>query len=136
MSNLPCGLIFLYLPYCLSISSRQSKFTGKREVTHRFDNERITVDPLYDALLCLSLVRPTEFGIQTYAIGLICDEELPFWKPHQSWKMLPYKRPIPFSPEITKDELESSNELLKKIIKLPKELKTKLTIFNGKTERI
>ncbi|WP_237274964.1 hypothetical protein [Tenacibaculum ovolyticum] len=112
----------------LIVEGRQSKFTGKREGSHGFDNEKIPVEPLDDALLCLSLVRPTEFGIQAYAIGLICDEELPFWRPHQRWRMLPYKRPTPYSPEITKNELESSNELLKKFIQLPKGLRKKLTI--------
>jgi len=112
----------------LILKGTQSKFLGKRDDNHNFEKDKIDLNPLYDALYCLSLCRPIESGIQPYAISLISNEELPFWRSNDRWRFLPYKKPPSFHSEISNQEFENADKLLKLIRKLPTSLKNKLTI--------
>ncbi len=116
----------------LILKGSLSKFIGKKGDRHGFDKETIPLEPIFDVLFCLSLVRNPDYGIQPYYSRIFFDEEKPFWWPLHHWRTHPYVKPNPFGVPITKSECDEAEKLLKSYEGLPKNWKKKMRVAMDK----
>ncbi|MFT5719989.1 MAG: hypothetical protein ACI9W6_000278 [Motiliproteus sp.] len=77
--------------------------------------------------LCLSLVRPINYGIHSIASGVVAPDDLPFVSGGRSWSIIPFKHP-PLAPPVLRVEFEKANQILSKFESLDPGYRNKLLI--------
>ncbi len=85
----------------------------------------IPYDPLEEAKLCLVLARPLGHGIQSIATSIIATDNVPIIHSISGWSLHSFKMP-PLAPQILNIEMNSANEIIKKLKKLDTNFKIKI----------